>query len=162
MSQLVLGVGELGVCRGSGHTIKTFALGSCVSVILLDSTTKTAGMVHIALPESEINPEKAKSMPGYFADTGVEALMEQMAREGVALNRNTLKVKLVGGAQIMDHQGTFNIGKRNVLGVKKILWAKGLAPIAEEVGDTISRTVTVDAESGKVIISTPNLTDRII
>jgi len=119
-------------------------------------------MVHIALPESEINPEKAKSMPGYFADTGVEALMEQMAREGVALNRNTLKVKLVGGAQIMDHQGTFNIGKRNVLGVKKILWAKGLAPIAEEVGDTISRTVTVDAESGKVIISTPNLTDRII
>ncbi|MDH4225679.1 MAG: chemotaxis protein CheD, partial [Deltaproteobacteria bacterium] len=60
-----------------------------MSVILLDSTTKTAGMVHIALPESEINPEKAKSMPGYFADTGVEALMEQMAREGVALNRNT-------------------------------------------------------------------------
>ena len=82
MSNVILGVGEYGASRTPGDIVKTFALGSCVAVILMCPKTRTVGMVHVALPESKINPEKVKTRPGYFADTGIPALMKQMADMG--------------------------------------------------------------------------------
>jgi chemotaxis protein CheD len=47
------------------------------------------------------------------------------------------------------------IGKRNILAVKKILWGYGLAPLAEDVGGSISRTVSVSVKTGEVTLSSP-------
>ena len=66
-----------------------------------------------------------------------------------------MKVKLVGGASIMDKNEIFNIGKRNLLAVKKIMWAHGLGAVAEEVGGTISRTVSINVSNGEVKIFSP-------
>ena len=161
MRQIVLGVGEIGVCDGT-ESIKTFALGSCVALILVDKHTGIVGMAHIALPESNINLKKAEELPGYFADTGIEALLASMADKGAPVERSRSEIKLVGGAQIMDTEGTFNIGKRNVLAIKKLLWAKGMAPIAEDVGGNISRTVTAHGGSGRVHINTHDIPEKII
>ena len=40
MSQLVLGIGEYGSCKTPDGVIKTYALGSCVAVVLLDPRTR--------------------------------------------------------------------------------------------------------------------------
>lgn len=128
-------------------------MGSCVAVILLHAKSRTVGMVHVALPESKISAEKAKEKPGYFADTGIPALLKAMALKGCPANGKGMIVKLAGGAQIMDPNNTFNIGKRNILAVKKILWAYGMGPLAEDMGGHISRTVTVSADNGAVVIS---------
>jgi len=152
---IILGVGDFGATSKPGEAIKTIGLGSCVAVIMLDPETHTVGMDHVALPDSSASAERARQKPGHFADTGLPALLEAMKRSGWNGNTRRLIVKLVGGANVMDPNGTFNIGKRNVLAIKKILWQHGMGAVAEAVGGQISRTVTVDVDTGRVRISTP-------
>jgi chemotaxis protein CheD len=156
---MTLGVGDLGASRTPGTVLKTFALGSCVAVILLDPKTRSVGMAHIALGDSSINATKAREKPGYFADTGVPALVKEMNRIGCNGNGTGMIVKLVGGARIMDPKNTFNIGKRNVLAIKKALWSLGMGVVAEDVGGNISRTVALDVNTGRVIISSSGRND---
>jgi len=113
------------------------------------------GMDHVALPDSASSPERARQKPGHFADTGVPALLEMMKRLGTNGNHQRLIVKLVGGANVMDPNNTFNIGKRNVLAIKKILWQLGMGAVAEDIGGQISRSVVVDVDQGRVVISSP-------
>jgi chemotaxis protein CheD len=157
---LVLGVGEWGVSHSRGEIIKTLSLGSCVAVICSDVVRQIAGMVHVALPDSSLAKETVVKRPGYCADTGIEILFQALLRLGCPMRPGQVQVKLVGGATILDPHGTFNIGKRNVLAIKKLLWAKGLGPMAEEVGGHISRTVSVAVDTGLVHIQTPGQEPR--
>ena len=116
-------------------------------------------MVHIALPDSSINPDKAKSKPGYFADTGIPALLQQMIMQGVTGSPKEMIAKITGGANVMDTNNVFNIGKRNILAVKKILWGYGVSPRSEDVAGNISRTVTLTAKNGRTMISSPGKKD---
>jgi len=153
MGTIMLGVGDLGASRSPGDVVKTLALGSCVAVVVLDPASRSVGMVHVALPESEIAPEKAAAKPGYFADTGVPFLVEELRRIGGTRNGTNFIVKLVGGASVMDPNNTFNIGKRNLLAIKKILWSLGMGAKAEDVGGHISRSVEADVDTGRVVIT---------
>ena len=115
-------------------------------------------MVHVALPDSSIDTStRPTSKPGYFADLGIPALIELMQTMGCTPRGKStgFSVKIAGGANVMRSNDTFQIGKRNILTVKKILWSYGLAPIAEDVGGNISRTVTVDVDTGIVTLSSP-------
>ena len=156
---LVLGVGDLGASKNPPEFIKTFALGSCVAVVLIHPKSKVVGMVHIALPDSSINSEKAQSTPGYFADTGVPALIREMMAQGCTGGPKQMVAKIAGGAKVLDPKNVFNIGNRNILAVKKILWKYGVSPRSEDVGGTISRTVTVSAKNGRVLLSSPGKQD---
>lgn len=153
MGTIYVGVGEYAATKTPGDLVKTMALGSCVGVIFLDPGIKAIGLLHVALPDSSINSRRALEKPGMFADTGMPKLLEEMRKLGY--NGGNLLVKLVGGASIMDPNNTFNIGKRNVLAVRKVLWQHKLGALAEEIGDSISRTVTVEVDTGRVLISSP-------
>jgi len=156
MNVVYVGVGEFAASKT--ETIKTMALGSCVAVVLLDTQNRTVGLLHVALPDSSINQKRAQDRPGMFADTGIPKILEQMKKFGYT-GQKRLIVKLAGGASIMDPNNTFNIGKRNLLAVKKTLWRYQLGAIAEDVGGTISRTVSIDIKTGKVILSSPGRED---
>ena len=153
MSTIILGVGDLGVSNTPGDVIKTLALGSCVSVVLLEPRTRSVGMVHVALPESSIDRAKAMATPGYFADTGFFALLDAMKHISCLQNEKSFIVKMVGGAQVLDPHNTFNIGKRNELALKKMLWTLGMGVQAEDVGGHISRSIAVDVDTGRIVIT---------
>ena len=68
-------------------------------------------------------------------------------------------VKLAGGAKIMDPNDTFNIGKRNVLAAKKVLWGHGMGAVAEDVGGNYSRTVSVSVNTGEILLCSPGRPD---
>lgn len=155
MKEIKLGLGEIGMITQPGSKLRTIALGSCIAVVLLHPKLKVAGMIHVVLPDGKANPVKASASPGYFADTGIHALLKQAAKLGCNPGRKGLLVKLIGGAQITDPNGVFNIGKRNLLAIKKNLWKFRMGAIAEDVGGSISRTVSVSADSGDVFISSP-------
>jgi len=155
LSTTIIGIGEYGVSSQSGTVIKTYALGSCVAVIVLDPTTRTVGMAHVALPESRVNPGRADKLPGYFADTALPALLGEIAKSGGSPDSRRYIVKMVGGANVMDKNNTFNIGKRNVLAMKKALWGQKMGAKVEDVGGNISRTVEVHVDTGKIMISSP-------
>lgn len=153
MSSIVIGIGEMGVANTPGSTLKTFALGSCIGVVILAPRLQIASLLHVALPDSSINQQLALERPGYFADTGIPLLIGKMA--GYGCQHDDLIVKIAGGANIMDPENRFNIGVKNVLAVKKHLWRYKLGPVSESIGDRISRTLTVFVETGRVIISSP-------
>ncbi len=154
MKTIILGVGDLGASNTGGSLIKTYALGSCVALIFYDIRQKTAGMVHIALPDSSINKKRAAAKPGYFADTAVPSLLTSMSRLRGGESKR-LVVKMAGGSNIMDAEGTFSIGTRNVIAANKSLTAFGLTPMQQDVGGQFSRTVSIEVDTGKVTLSSP-------
>lgn len=151
MSVVSVGVGEYKISANVNDVIKTYALGSCVAVVIYDKIRKIAGMLHVALPDSKVDPNKSLSSPGHFADTGIPALIEDMKKSG-AMGRDSW-IKIAGGAKIMDPNSLFDIGKRNIIAIKKILWSRNLGPIAEDVGGDFCRTVGIIVETGEVQIS---------
>lgn len=151
MSVLTVGIGEWVVSDDAADSIKTYALGSCVAVIIYDTRLSVAGMIHIALPDSKVDAERAKKLPGYFADTGLPVMIEEMKRRGAV--RGSVWVKLAGGASVMDPGGFFDIGKRNILATKRILWGSSLGPVAEDTGGALSRTVSIAVSGGVTTIS---------
>jgi chemotaxis protein CheD len=102
-----------------------------------------------------INKAKSLEKPGYFADTGIPALLNQMAKFGCNPKGKGMVVKLCGGANVMDTNDTFQIGKRNALSIKKILWKYGMGAVAEDIGGNFSRTVTVSVATGEITLSSP-------
>ncbi|MDR3110538.1 MAG: chemotaxis protein CheD [Planctomycetaceae bacterium] len=160
VSKIMLGVGDYGCTVAPGGVIRTMALGSCVAVMILDRGTRCVGMDHIALPESSVSPDRAAQLPGYFADTGIPALIKKMQQVSGSFSKPAnLIVKMAGGANVADPNNTFNIGKRNALAVKKILWQFGLGAVAEDVGGSHSRTVTLFHDSGRIVLSCPGRPD---
>jgi chemotaxis protein CheD len=153
MKTIVLGVGEHATTNRPGEQLKTYALGSCVAVIFLDIDNRSIGMAHIALPNSEVNPERALKYPGYFADTAIPVLLKEMMRLGYVESGRKMKVKLVGGASMLDDDKLFQIGERNISAIRQGLSACGLSVAAHDLGGKISRNVTVEADTGAVIIA---------
>lgn len=146
-----IGIGEFKIAKSQTDSLKTYALGSCVAVLIYDTDNKIAGLIHIALPESKVNAKKAERLPGYFADTGLPLFLKSYRDAGG--NPAKAKIKLVGGASIMDENKTFDIGRRNVIAIKRHLWKNRLGVVKADVGGSRSRTVSIDVADGKVIIS---------
>ncbi len=153
MKQLVIGVGDGGVSRDPDAVILTYALGSCIAVMLHDPVAKVAGMVHYMLPESSTSHGNSNGRPWMYADTGIPLLLRTVLENGA--DRRRLAVFAAGGAQVMNDNGTFNIGKRNCLALRKVLWKYGLVAHAEETGGTLARTVRMEVGTGRVWLHAP-------
>lgn len=147
-----VGLGELAVSDRPGDEIKTYGLGSCIAVVIYDRKRRIGGLLHVVYPESSVNEKRAIEQPGYFADTGVPLILRKMGLPGNA-NKRDILIRLTGGANMMDAEGRFNIGKRNLLAVKRELWKAGLGVYAEDAGGTISRTTWIDVGSGEMAIA---------
>ena len=150
MSAVVVGVADCRISADPESVLITYALGSCIAVLIHDPVSNVGGLLHFMLPESAIDREKAKQNPYMFADTGIPLLFRSAYREGA--DKRRLMVYAVGGAQVMDPANVFNIGKRNHLAMRKILWKAGLLVHGEEVGGTASRTVRLEVAGGRVLL----------
>ena len=150
MKPIVVGIGDCQVSRDPESTIVTYALGSCIGLMIHDPVAGVGGLLHFMLPESSLDPAKAEKNPFMFADTGIPSLFRSAYQLGA--DKRRLVVSVAGGAQMMDPQGAFNIGKRNVLAVRKILWKAGVMVQAEEVGGMTSRTIRLEINTGKVLM----------
>lgn len=141
-------------------TLITYALGSCIGISLYDPMVKVGGLLHFMLPESQIDLEKAQRNPWMFADTGIPLLFREMYKLGG--DKKRIKVKVAGGAQVMDAEGYFNIGKRNCMALRKILWKNNVFIHAEAVGGNVNRTVRLELSSGEFWVKTSGEEERLI
>lgn len=153
---MIVGLGELYASKTPGIIIKSMGLGSCVGVVAVAPKYRTVGLLHVVLPNAKIDREKAAELPGYFADTGIAAFLNEFRKLGVASHKD-LVIKLAGGASVMDANQTFDIGKRNILASRKTLWKNHMAAIAEDIGGNYSRTIWVEVDTGRVFIESPGL-----
>ncbi len=150
MSNLVVGIADCQVSKDPQSSIVTYALGSCIAVMIHDPVAGVGGLLHFMLPESSLDPAKASKNPFQFADTGIPTLFRSAYQLGA--DKKRIKVTVAGGAQIMDPQGTFAIGKRNCLAMRKILWKAGVMIQGEYVGGEVSRTVRLEVGTGKIMM----------
>ncbi len=141
---------DMKVIRNPEDTLITYSLGSCIGVTVYDPVARVGGLLHFMLPDSQIDPEKAEKNPWIFADTGLPSLFKEAYRLGATKER--LEVKLVGGSQIMDGSGFFNIGKRNYMAVLDMFRANDVPVKAEDIGGNGNRTLSLELFSGKVLI----------
>ncbi|MDA8308072.1 MAG: chemotaxis protein CheD [Deltaproteobacteria bacterium] len=146
----VIGVADMAVSNSSEELLITYSLGSCIAVIIYDPVASVGGMLHYMLPDSGLDPEKARKNPCMFADTGIAHLFKSSYQMGA--RKENIVVKTVGGAQTLDPNGVFNIGKRNCLAMRKIFWKNNVAVAAEHMGGEVNRTVRLLMDSGKVIL----------
>lgn len=154
MALVVVDIADLAVAAEAGSSLITYSLGSCIGLAIWDPVAHVGGMLHYMLPESQLSPEKARNCPAMFCDTGVPRLFKAAYELGAVKSR--LVIKVAGGSQLLDDNGTFNIGKRNYLALRKIFWKNGVMINAENVGGSISRTLKLDLDTGVVTVKSRN------
>jgi len=150
MNTVVVSTADCKVSGDPDATLVTYGLGSCIALVVHDPVANVSGMLHYMLPDSSIDRTKAEANPYMFADTGIPRLMNAVYERGAEKKR--LKIWAVGGAQVLDKENCFQIGKRNHLAMRKILWKGGLFVGSEDVGGTLSRTVRLETQSGRLVI----------
>src|SRR5262249_27210535 len=106
--------------------------------------------LHFMLPESSDEALRAGKSPYMFADTGIPLLFREAYQRGAEKRR--MRVRVAGGAQVVEDNGIFNIGRRNCLALKKILWKAGVIAHAEEIGGKCARTMRLELNSGRVFL----------
>lgn len=151
-TQIIVGVGDLAVSDDRSETLVTYALGSCLGVVAYDPHAGVGGLLHFMLPASSVNPEKARQNPAMFGDTGLPLFLQRLFERGAT--RRHLVIKLAGGAEI-NGPDSFEIGKRNLLLARRLLWKNAIAPVAEACGGRIGRTLRLDMGTGRVQLKDP-------
>ncbi len=145
--KIVVGIADMRVSKDPTDTLVTFSLGSCIGLSVYDPVAHVGGLLHFMLPEKSLDPEKAVQKPFMFCDTGVPLLFKSCYALGAQKSR--MIVKAAGGAQILDDNGYFNIGKRNHMMLRKLLWKNNVLISAEAVGGNVNRTMYLDIRDGR-------------
>lgn len=122
-SKTIVGFGELRVQRAENDVLTTHALGSCIGVTVYDPKAGVA--LHYMLPQ----PTRAEPVPagdwGTYATTGVPHLFK-----------------------LLDDTANFQVGRRNHMMLRKLLWKNNITIAAEHIGGNEARTMRLDMRSG--------------
>ncbi|MGE6258775.1 chemotaxis protein CheD [Heyndrickxia sporothermodurans] len=151
-----VGIADMNTVR-TPNTIRTTGLGSCVGVILFDSSQSLAGLAHIMLPDSSIAKHSQKINKGKFADTAIQELITRLIAAGSSQRK--LKAKIAGGAEMFSFSTSnemMRIGPRNVEAVKAALRKENIQLIAEDTGGNSGRTIEFDPVSCILQVRTVN------
>jgi len=144
-------IGEAKVAR-AGTMLYTLGLGSCVAIVLYDGDQKVGGLAHILLPDPTVG--RCNGSPARYATTAVEALIELMECEGAS--RRRMRARLAGGAAMFQRLLTESgrqLGTRNVEAARSALARAGVPVDGEDIGGTHGRSVYLDIDGGRCVVS---------
>lgn len=150
MTKTIVHVSDAKTSSDPSNVIATYSLGSCIAIALYDPATHIGGLLHFQLPNSKIDPERAKEKPFMFADSGMNILIKKLTSMGT--NKKRMSVKIAGGAAMETGPKGFDIGKRNYLSIRKILWKNGMFIDAEDIGGCSPRNMYLNIANGDVTI----------
>jgi chemotaxis protein CheD len=150
--KIIVGVSDMKVSNSPEEVLITYSLGSCIGVLVYDPVVKVGGLLHYMLPDSDLDKEKAAKNPFMFGDTGIPSLFK--ATYALGAKKQRMKIIVVGGAQILDQKGFFNIGKRNHMILRKMFFKNNVMVNHEEVGGNVNRTIRLELGSGDIFLKT--------
>ncbi len=149
----VVGVADVKVSNDPSSRLITYALGSCLGISVHDPVAGVGGLLHVMLPTGTIDPAKMQAKPAMFVDSGVPLLFKECYRLGAKKER--MVVKVAGGAHAgaTEEGDRFQIGKRNMIALRKLLWKNGVLVHAQDTGGVqTSRTMWLDVSTGAVTL----------
>jgi chemotaxis protein CheD len=149
--QIKVGMAQFKVASAPARMM-TYALGSCVGIVLYDPVAKIGGLAHVMHPSSkraQNNANRAK-----FVDTAVELMLSRMAKKGAL--RERIEAKIFGGARMFQQHsaspGVMQIGEENVRAARDELTRRNISIVAESTGGTRGRSVFFNVASGGVTV----------
>src|SRR6056297_797026 len=106
----IVGVSDMHVSDDPNETIITFALGSCLGIAMFDPVAGVGGLLHVMLPLSKADPEKAKIKPAMYVDTGLAQLLGVCYDMGAS--KKDIIITVAGGASMKKSESDdyFKIG----------------------------------------------------
>lgn len=158
--KIIIGVSDMKTSNSPAETLITYSLGSCIGIVLYDDVAKVGGILHYMLPDSNLDRSKAESNPFMFADTGIPRLFKATYKLGAS--KKNLRVVVVGGSQILDQNGFFNIGKRNHMAMRKIFFKNNVLVNFEEVGGNVNRTIRLEMKTGEIVLKTSGIGEKTV
>ena len=133
-----------------GDMLMTYALGSCLGLMLYDPEVCIGGLLHAMLPSSKINLNKAKDNPFMFVDTGVPEMLSQLLDAGA--KRSRLVAKVAGCASPLGRSKSFDVGKRNYSVLEQVFFKNKIQVDSKAIGRTDNLTVFFNVSTGSVTI----------
>ncbi len=146
--KIIVGISDMRIGTKPDDVLITYSLGSCIGVVLWDPTVKVGALLHYMLPDSNIDAEKAVQKPFMFADKGVPMMFKEIYKHGA--KKSNMRVYVVGGSQVMDDSGMFNIGKRNQMIIRKMFLKNNVMVAKEDVGGNVNRTISLEVGTGLI------------
>ncbi len=145
-----VGIAQMKISSDREDVLVTHALGSCLGIAAYDFRAGVGGLSHVMLPAAAADPDKARQNPLVYIDTGVRAMVEGCLQAGAAKPR--LVIKAAGGASAHDNEDEdmFQIGKRNYIMLRRVLWEMGMMLRSQDVGGSCSRTMSLHIATGEV------------
>lgn len=153
--RIIVNVSDAKVSANPSDTLVTYSLGSCIGVCLYDPVTNIGGMLHYQLPDSKMDAERAKLKPFMFADTGMKLLVGKLVAMGAKKKR--MQVKIAGGASMDTGPKGFDIGKRNHLALRKIMWKNSMFIDSEDIGGFSPRNLYMNMADGMITVRSNGL-----
>jgi len=151
MALLVIGIGDCCVSGASSDELVTYALGSCIGVVVHDPVAQVGGLLHFLLPNSSLDRTKAEANPYLFADSGIPLLFHRAYAQGARKER--LVTRVAGGSQMSITGGIWNVGEKNTHAARQILSRAGVRIQSEAVGGKMARTVRLNVRTGEMTIT---------
>lgn len=157
----IVGIGGWAVSNNNDDILRTYALGSCVALILHHPMTKTMGLVHIVLPDPLCHTGK-KHGDGYYAATAVPLLHKEIhaAAGCYSAHGSGIVAKLAGGAAVIKIKNSFHIGERILQATHQALHRLHIPVAQEDTGGSVSRTVSLCIESGDILVKSPGTQEK--
>ncbi|HBG26650.1 MAG TPA: chemotaxis protein CheD [Phycisphaerales bacterium] len=149
-NKTIVHVSDAKVSSDPESVLITYSLGSCIAVCLYDPTVHVGGMLHYQLPDSKTDVQRANEKPFMFADTGMQLLVDKLISMGA--NKKRMRIKIAGGAEMDTGPKGFDIGKRNYLAIRKIMWKNGMFIDGEDIGGSSPRNMYMKISNGEVVI----------
>lgn len=146
MSEHALNLGDFIVTKDPTN-IACYGLGSCVGLFIYDRINKISAAAHVVLSD-ELEKETT-----YNAKTAFEKLIEEI--EKIGGNRNALRAKIVGGANLFN--SGFKTGERNVNTLRKLILDHKIFLAGQDVGGNKSRTARFNTLNGDLSVSSQNI-----
>ena len=143
-----IGSGEFHVTANPEDVLVVYDLGEAIAIMIFDPVSKVGGLLHFPLPDSSPNPDRARTQPATFADTGIPLFLRTAAEFGA--QKEQLVIHAVGGAQL--DPSVPQMGKKNYLAMRKILWKSGVFIKHENIGGSVLRIAALQLDTGLVMV----------
>lgn len=148
---IAIGLGEYVITDDESETLITHALGTCVAIIMHCPNSKLTGMAHIVLSKKPQNVHLRGVMDAYYVDDFLPKMLLHFKNQAQCKMKE-IHCTLIGGAVAKRKNDFFRIGEENVETAKKILDDYGVCYDDNETHGRVSRTVSIEIETGKVTI----------
>lgn len=148
----VIGIGEFLISNKESDTLKTYALASCVGITVYSGAKKVAGMAHIALPNPSESEKDNIDRICYYASTGIPFFFRVLCNR-YSCKLEEFRAELYGGADSININDRFQIGKRNINAVINELNKLDVKLSKVDVGGLESRTIELSVSTGDIKVN---------